>query len=196
MIMRRNNSTRALTDYVKRIIEDFSSQIGLTQVPEFITVPPEQIQNFAGSTEFIIVDNIMKFNLKIDKNLISEANIKNHKSQLYITLYHELYHLKNLESLSNSIPITFMVSSINNYADKDSMIYSFAFMLWGEYYAYNYQFMKYDQIPTEYNLLLCIRVFCNDIVKREYMLDEFHRWHNKYIQILQHDIYTLLVSDQ
>lgn len=187
--MKRHNSNLSMF-YTKNIINKFASEIGLTQTPEL--VPITQIQDFVGSADFSIVNERMKFYLKIDSKLMNETNIKNQKSQLYITIYHELCHLKNLELLSNSIPVAYMINSIDHYVDKDSMMYNFAFMLWGEYYAYSHQFEKHNQTPTEYNLLRCVKTFNEDVVKGNYMLDKTHPLHNKYISVLQKDIYDLL----
>lgn len=190
--MKKHNKNRPLIFYVNNIIKKLVAEIELNQTPKLIPVTHGQIQDFVGVADFSVIDGNMNFILKIDTGLINENNIKNYKSQLYITIYHELCHLKNLEQLNNSIPISSMINSIDNYANKDSMIYNFAFMLWGEYYAYNHQFARYNQKLSEYNLLLCIQTFCNDVVKGRYMLDKTHSLHDKYIKSLQQDIYNLL----
>lgn len=191
--MKKQNN-RLIQFQVKNIINKFVLELGIQQPPKFEIVPDGTIQDFIGSANFEFINDKMASKIALTQGILTDSNVRNKNSQLYITAYHELSHLKNIEQLKNNIPTIQIINDIGEYSDKESMLYDFAFMLWGEYYAYSMQLTKFNQTPDEYNLLLAIKTLCNDLVNGNHLLNNDNPLHNQYIKSLQQDIYNLLYA--
>lgn len=174
---------------VTSIIRKCTKELNLNQFPRLTVVSDGEIQNFIGSAEYNISNNKPSYILKLVQNLITTENIKDTNSQLYITLYHELCHLKNIEILNQNISNLKIVNTINGYDSMTDMLYDFAFMLWGEYYAYSKQFIKFNQTPVTANTFIATQTLYSDIMR---FGKERQVLCGKQAGIILHDVYGFL----
>lgn len=146
------NNQDILETYLQDVIEQYIKEQGIVILLDIEIVNISELKGFIGATSFETIDNKIKFTISLDSNIVTIENIKNHNSQLHITIYHELAHCKNILNLSRYIAPD-VIPSAFDIDSKEDIEYKIGICLWGEFWAYLSQFQKFRIRPDDILIL-------------------------------------------
>lgn len=168
------------------IVRDFISEINTPPITELQVVTDNTINNANGETKYNISTDKIEYTILIKKSLVNKENIKNNHSELYITLYHELFHVKDMDVLSQNIDMLNVPRNIGLFQNQDHMALGMGCVLWGEYYAYIQQFQKYGGVLRERQLSSTFETIASALIAYK---DFIHTEQHKATQLLNRAIF-------